>query len=136
MNSSIKDVKSSIEDIKSSIESSFKEVKSSIEDIFAISKDSKIPYGLLKVIKETFKCSICHCVPIKPPIIVTKCCKSILGCDACTKRWYRGDDALSKQCPRCNTERGFSEVMVLLGMDDFVQKIDQLAIDSETPQTS
>jgi hypothetical protein len=124
-------IEDSIEDMKSSIEG----MKSSIEDIFAISKDSKIPYGLLQVIKETFKCSICHCIPIKPPLIVTKCCKYIiLGCDECTKNWYKGEDALTKQCPRCKAERGFSDVMVLRGIDDFLQKIDKLAGDvtSET----
>ena len=43
---------------------------------------SDLPIGLRRVLRDTFKCQICHSVPVKPPVIVTKCCKKSLGCQA------------------------------------------------------
>lgn len=39
----------------------------------------------------------------KPPIIVTKCCRAILGCQSCVDQ--AGDDGLSKSCPNCTADR-------------------------------
>ncbi|KAL5496426.1 hypothetical protein EMCRGX_G012706 [Ephydatia muelleri] len=49
-----------------------------------------------------------------------KCCKTILGCEACVNLWYSGPDALEKTCPRCRAKRGFCETMVVLGLDELV----------------
>lgn len=51
--------------------------------MLAVKKNSKLPPGLYVKLRETFKCHICHSTPINPPVIITRCCKSILGCEGC-----------------------------------------------------
>ena len=41
-------------------------------------------------------------------------------------QWYSGDDALTKKCPNCRVERGYSETMLLRGLDDFLIETNQL----------
>ena len=75
-------------------------IKESISDIVSLTKDSEIPLGLKKILQDTFSCFICH-GSLKPPTIATKCCKTILGCEACVNVWYSGTEALTKTCPNC-----------------------------------
>lgn len=90
-------------------------IKISIEDINLFTRDtqSKLPIGLKRALQENFKCKICHSSPMQPPVVVAKCCKSILGCESCTNNWYSGPDAMTKTCPLCRAERGFTETMIL-----------------------
>ena len=98
-------------------------VKASLVEMMALTQDSKVPMGLKRIIRDTFKCRICHTVPIKPPVIVTKCCKNILGCESCINKWYSGSEALIKPCPACRAERGYNETMLLRGLDDFLSEV-------------
>ena len=97
-------------------------VKDSIEDIFKITSLQKLPPGLQYLLSESLQCKICHGIT-KPPVIITKCCKTILGCATCSDMWYRGEDALIKHCPACRSERGYNETMVLKGLDDLLIKL-------------
>lgn len=110
-----------------------KQVKRSIQTIFSLTKDSKLPLGLKKVLVETFRCLICSTLPIKPPIIVAKCCKHILGCQACVDKWFSGSEGLQKCCPYCRTERGYTETMVLRGMDEFIGATKKLELVPDEP---
>ena len=83
-----------------------------------ILSNSLIPLGLKKLLQDSLKCHICQAVPFIPPIVMAKCCKSILGCEACVNGWYSGPEALNKTCPRCRAERGYNETMTLLGLDE------------------
>ena len=56
-------------------------------------------------------------------MIVSKCCKTILGCESCVNRWFSGNDALTKDCPLCRSERGYTETMLVRGLDGFLQEI-------------
>ena len=78
-------------------------IKDSLDEVTSLTKYTKIPLGLKRAIRDTFKCIICHRVPIVPPVIVTKCCKTILGCSTCVNTWYTGEDALTKTCPACRS---------------------------------
>ncbi len=102
-------------------------VKDSINQIFSLTKDTKIPLGLKKSLMETFRCSIC--MSIKTPVIVSRCCKRIVGCEPCINKWYSGPDALQKPCPHCSSARGYTETMVLKGMDDFLNQIAKLQLE-------
>ena len=73
--------------------------------ILALSKQSKIPFGLLALLSEAFKCCICATL-MKPPILLARCCKRILECEEGLNTWYSGADALTKTCPQCRAERG------------------------------
>ena len=95
-------------------------VKSVVDDIMSVTKDSTIPLGLKKILRDTLKCRICLSAPIVPPVVITKCCKVLLGCEACVNRWYRGDDALTKPCPACKHARGYNETMILRGLDELL----------------
>ena len=98
-------------------------LKESVSEVMQVSKDTKIPLALKKVLRDCFKCKICHIVPITPPVIVTKCCKTVIGCEVCVNSWYSGPDALTKACPSCRGERGYNETMVIRGIDDFLLAI-------------
>ena len=91
------------------------EIKNSIADIMSLSITSSIPIALRKIMTDTFQCNICHAVPIKPPVIITKCCKTILGRDNCVNRWYSGPEPLTKSCPSCRAirGRGYNETMLM-----------------------
>ena len=60
---------------------------------------------------------------MKPPIIVTECYKTILGCASCVNAWYSGEDALTKTCHKCCAARGYNETMLFLGLDNFMNEI-------------
>ena len=104
-------------------------VKEALTDIMSLTRDSRMPLGLKQILRDNFQCFICHVVPIRPPVIITKCCKTILGCETCVNAWYSGEDALTKTCPKCRAERGY-ETMLLRGLDDFLKQI-QKAIQTE-----
>ena len=67
--------------------------------IMSLTKDVKIPLGLKKLLNDALKCHICTTV-MKPPVIIAKCCNTLIGCEECINRWYSGPEALTKQCPR------------------------------------
>lgn len=103
-----------------SILAGVEDIKSRIEEIMAVTKESKVPLGLKKALGDCFKCSVCT-GPIVPPVIVTKCCKTILGCETCVNSWYSGEDALFKTCPKCRASRGYNETMILRGLDTILE---------------
>ena len=73
-------------------------LKEIFEQTLLLTKDTPIPIGLKKSIKDHFKCIICLTSPLNPPVVVTKCCKIILGCEACVNTWFMEEDALTKGC--------------------------------------
>ena len=50
----------------------------SVRDIMAymmsLTADTNLPIGFRRVLRDTFKCQICHTVLVKLPVIVKKCC--------------------------------------------------------------
>ena len=99
-------------------------VQTRMTEIFELTKSSKVPLGLRELLNNSFKCKICRGI-VDPPVIVTKCCKAILGCDDCVKSWY-ASDPLAKNCPACNTEQGYVETMRLHGLDEFLTAIKKI----------
>ena len=97
------------------------ELQRRVDKVFQLTKDAKVPLGLRDLLSEAFKCKICREV-IRPPVIVTKCCKGLLGCDECVRTWY-ATDPLTKNCPGCNTERGYVETMRIRGLDDLITAV-------------
>lgn len=109
-------IESKVDDMREDIES----IKEAIQEIWHLNEKSKLPMGLQRIIRDAFQCKICLSVPINPPVIMSKCCKVIIGCEACVNGWYTGTEALTKTCPSCRIERGYSETMVLRGLDSFL----------------
>lgn len=107
-------------------------VKEQIKELLMCTTDSKvqIPLALKNSLKENFKCRICHSLPIKPPVMISRCCRNLLGCESCCSNWYSGLEAMSKRCPLCRAERGLSETMRLIGLDDFLEILQRLFNDS------
>lgn len=110
-NNSLHIIESKVDDMKEDIES----IKEAIQDIWHLNDKSKLPMGLQRIVRDAFQCKICLSVPINPPVIVSKCCKVIIGCERCVNVWYTGTEALTKTCPSCRIERGYSETMGLNG---------------------
>ena len=115
-----------VERIESNVEDLLQEVdsmKTSINDILHLNERSKVPVALQRLMRDAFQCKICLCTPTRPPVIMSKCCKSILGCERCINEWFNGPDALLKACPACKTERGYSETLMLRGLDSFLTEV-------------
>ena len=107
-------------------------LRQDIKSIMKLSRGMKLPAGLHSQLMETFQCQICHSSPITPPVIYSRCCKRILGCEACVEGWYSGEDGRSKCCPYCRSERAYSETTRLRGLDDFLSAIAPLMDGSES----
>ena len=69
---------------------------------------------------NTFKCQICHAAPVRPPVIVTKCCRKHPRVPRMCQHMVLGE-AMTKTCPLCRTERGCNKTMVLRGLTDFME---------------
>ena len=78
------------------------------------------PDPIKELLSTCFRCTICHLMPIKPPVIAAKCCGMILGCRLCVDTWYSGEDGVNKPCPLCKKDRGFCDTFILRGLDDFL----------------
>ena len=105
---------------------SINDLKTDVSQILQVNKDMTIPLGLYSALSDVLKCKICHTVPMMPPKIYAKCCKSIVGCEKCINSWYNGEDALTKACPLCGLGRGYNETMRIMGFDDFIKKVQNL----------
>ena len=66
-----------------------------------------------------------------PLVIFGKCCRSILGCEAFINKWFSGEDTMTKSCPRCATERGYTEAVRHCGLDEFLAGIQDNMQDCE-----
>ena len=102
------------------------ELKNAISDMLTLNKEARIPLGLHRLLRDTLKCKICLSVPMTPPIIISRCCKTVVGCEKCVNEWYSGPDALIKTCPSCRAERGYNETMLLRGFDDFITEVQKV----------
>jgi len=75
-------------------------------------------------------------VPVRPPVIVTKCCKNILGCQECVGTWYSGSDVMTRTFPMCRAERGCNETMILRGLTDFMEGVRRLYKNEDNASSS
>ena len=87
--------------------------KELLTEITTLSADAELPLPFKRLINDTFKCCICHSVPMKPPVIIARCCKNMLGCQGCVDRWYSGPDQMTKLCPICKTDHAYNDTLVL-----------------------
>ena len=112
------DVEESLEGIREELGS----LQDKMDKLFTVTKDMPIPPGLRILLTDAMKCKICLQSPVKPPIILAKCCKTILGCQECVDGWY-SDGGLNKSCPSCQSPQGLSDTMILLGLDELAEGV-------------
>ena len=106
------------------------EVKGLRKEIGQLNKQLPIPFGLRKVLQETFQCCICQST-MTPPIVFGRCCKSLIGCQSCVDRWFQG--LMQQTCPKCRAERAYPETCVIKGIDEFLVAIQPL-VQPEPPR--
>ena len=99
------------------------EIVAAVHDLKELDKHSPIPIALQRLISDAFKCKICLKTPLTGPPILSRCCKVILGCETCVNQWYSGEDALTKSCPLCRAQRGYTETMMLRGLNEFLSGV-------------
>ena len=58
-------------------------LRDDVSKILQVNKEMGVPVGLCNALTEVLKCKICHAIPMMPPILYAKCCKSIIGCERC-----------------------------------------------------
>ena len=56
------------------------DIKSMAGDILQVNHILSLPLGVVELVRDAFMCNICHNTPMKPQVISTKCCNSMLGC--------------------------------------------------------
>ena len=71
-----------------------KTIKGDIASLFEISRMTKVPLGVKKMMIDTFRCTICQGTPMMPPVIFSKCCKNLIGCQQCVDQWYSGSEGM------------------------------------------
>ena len=59
--------------------------------------------SLIKEFLECFECVICKDTII-PPVVVSCCCESVLGCQGCVNTWKTTGNS---SCPKCRSEDDF-----------------------------
>ena len=117
----------------STIGKDVKDIKKQLSSLLTIDKTLRIPFSLHLLLIDNFKCSICQDV-LEPPVIFSRCCKYLIGCEKCVDRWYECDGRNSKPCPQCGAERSYSETCRLYGIDDFLRGIKKLVMNMENPE--
>ncbi len=86
----------------------------------------QIPHvaALSDILFTTFRCTVCLDL-IKTPVMFTRCCNNILGCQYCIMRLYEGDDGRSVL---------FADLIVVLVkrviLDELLKQIRPLVIDT------
>ena len=53
-------------------------IKEAIQDIMHLNRQSKLPLGIVRLLRDAFQCKICLEIPVKPPAIILKCVKPSL----------------------------------------------------------
>ena len=97
-------------------------LRNQVDSLVSVQTTLKIPLALRKLLLENFKCIICHSV-MTAPIIFAKCCKRLLGCEACIDTLYRGEGGMSKNCPQCRSERAYADTCRVHGIDEFLNGV-------------
>ena len=119
-------VQDKLDDILDELEdatSTLSDVKGKLDKFFVITKHTKVPFGIKELIIANLSCKICRDTPIKPPVIFALCCKNIIGCQECVDKCYTSEDRsqlLSKPCPLCSSERGYSQTVRIHGIDELL----------------
>ena len=107
------------------ISSKLTNIEQQVNKILDVSTKLNFPIGYASLLSESFLCKIC-CSIIVPPAIFGRCCRTIIGCQSCVDRWYRGDGGLEKKCPLCRGDRGFADTCKVSGLDDFLLATDKM----------
>ena len=114
------------------IEETLGRMNKRLETLFSVSSSAKLPLGIAATILTAFMCKICHSL-MKPPVIASKCCRSLLGCQRCVDEWYGGSEGISRSCLNCRRDRGYSETFVIVGLDEFLTSVQPLFSDEGQP---
>lgn len=89
-------------------------------------KTNSIPTAFREALSHAFQCKICQVTPFVPPVILARCCTNIIGCQKCVDTWYSGPNALTKNCPLCQHERGYAQTSTIHGFDEVAMELQTL----------
>ena len=109
-------IKEEIENL-SELKHTVADVQKNIKDLLLVNEKMTITVGLHRSLGD-----ICKNL-MKPPLIYSKCCKSVIGCEDCINKWYSGNEALTKVCPLCGSARGYNETAQIMGFNEFIADI-------------
>ena len=106
--------------------SKLSKIDKAVQDLQVAVWTRKCPLKMIEPIRvsitATFRCKICHTTPLRPPIVVAKCCSNILGCQRCVDIWFTQGNRTNRTCPLCNNGSK-SETFILKGLDEFLDDI-------------
>ena len=131
MHAAILSIESKVDEVRGDVEV----VKDAVREILHINERSKLPMGLYCIMRDALQCKVCLSIPMRPSVIMSKWCKAIIGCEKCVNIWYTGSEALTKNCPACGTERGYSETMHLRGLDTFLTEVRKVILTEEEAES-
>ena len=107
-----------------------REVKDEIGKFQELAFRQKFSLSFIASLEDAFRCSICHRIPARTPLIACSGCASLVGCESCTNEWY-SNDSLDKKCPKCRAERGLTKTFILRGFDEVIKQINLISVEGE-----
>ena len=116
-----------IRPIESKVDEAREYVEAIKEVILHLNSKSKLPVGLLRLIRDSSVQGISWDATAAS---CDKSCKNIIGCKRCVNLWYSGSEALMKTGPSCHAEGGYCETVVLRGFDEFLVEA-KMAIEAD-----
>jgi len=107
--------------LKKEINDDFKKIKEELVTFM-----SSLPNSIMDQLTGLLKCCICQVVPVRPPLVISRCCKSIIGCEQCVQQLVQEG---SNDCLLCRCSE--FEVMKLNGFDGLISAMDNTITDTE-----
>ena len=74
-------------------------IKKMKEEMVTLMSSRPLPYSIMEQLTGIMKCCICQVVPVRPPLVISSCCKSIVGCEQCVQQLI--DNQENSNCPLC-----------------------------------
>ena len=113
-------VPSATKKMKQEIKNTMKNIKEELVTIqSAMSRSTPDLDPIMQQLNGLIKCCICQMVPLKPPVAISKCCKSIIGCGECVERLVSSPGGST--CPLCRAAN--FETMRINGFDGIISEM-------------
>ena len=105
--------------LKKEVQEGMKKIKEELATLRSMMPRA-LPDNLMDHLTGLMRCCICQVVPIRPPVVISKCCRSIIGCEQYVQQLVDNQEASS--CPLCravefdiNKVNGFDGLLSAMG---------------------
>ena len=133
IDANIASIMSEVSDLREKVDQQLEGIKTNMQsmlehviELTTVNERMHVPLPLQITIND-LECIIYKDCPPTPPIMVSSCCKAIIGCKPCVVRWYGSQDVLERNCPRCSTRGAIASTFQLTGLDNLLTAVADVA---------